>query len=138
MAVTSSGLPPKLLMYFCTHSKACCESQTHRLASPPSCWYATKTKSVDRSKRPSGVFCDLEPPVKPPPYVHTSTGRLRPTASAGAHTSRYRQSSSDEQSTSASARFVPVLVSVSTPGHSGAANRRSPVGTLANRMFWYL
>lgn len=71
-------------------------------------------------KRPSGVFCDLPPPVKPPPYVHTITGSFLPSEFAGAYTSRKRQSSSDEQSTSASAS-VPMLISVSTSGHRGLA-----------------
>ncbi|KAG2809528.1 hypothetical protein PC118_g16859 [Phytophthora cactorum] len=49
----------------------------------------------------------------------------------------YRQSTSDEQPTSASG-LVPVVVSVSTSGHSSAGKRRSSVGILANPMFWYL
>lgn len=68
-----------------------------------------------RLKRPSGEFSDSLPPVKPPPYVQTSTGRLLSAAPAGAQTSMYKQSSVEAQSTSAAAN-EPVLISVSTGG----------------------
>src|SRR5688500_16896446 len=91
------------------------------------------------------VFCDeLEPPVKPPPCIHTITGRLRAVAAAGRQTFRHRPSPEAIAAPGATAAavgggptspcipFGPNSAAWPTPapraGGSGGRQRRSPPG----------
>ena len=53
----------------------------------------TNTTPLLASCSPLLTGTDVAPPVNPPPYIHTKTGRLSVLVLAPVHTFRYRQSS---------------------------------------------